>query len=249
MQHSTPRTTALALLTVLVLHGTEITARDFDVRDRGARGDGTTDDTAAIQLTIDEAVRAGGGRVVFPRSDRPYRVSGTLRIRGSHLELHGPGAILQRMPADRGGETVDLIEIRGTPAEPLEEIVIRGLVLDADYFAEKNSYRPRALRVAHAQRVLADRLRIRGVWVGLTFAIGTTDCEARDCIVQDWDNDAYSASGDGQTAGCRDIRFVRCLAFDAPDETAGGRPGFRDNAWEIEDGATGVRLVECVVAS
>ncbi len=247
MLHSTPRTTALAFLTVVVLHGVETTARDFDVHAWGARGDGTTDDTASIQLAIDEAVRAGGGRVVFPRSALPYRVSGTLSVRGSHVELYGPGAILQRMPADRGHETVDLIEVRGTPGEPLEDIVIRGLVLDADYFGEIDSYRPRALRVAHARRVLADRLRIRRVWVGLTFGPGAVECEARDCIVRDWDNDAYSASGDGQTAGCRDIRFVRCLAFDAPDETAGGRPGFRHNAWEIEDGATGVRLVECVV--
>ena len=247
MLDSTLRTIALAVLVAAIFPGGTLAARDFDVLSRGARGDGTTDDTAAIQLAIDEATQAGGGRIVFPRARRPYRISGTLAVRGSNVELHGPGAVLQRAPGDRAGQTVDLIEVRGTAERPIENVVIRGLTLDANYFEEVNSYRPRALRVSHARRVLADRLVIRRTWVGLTFGLGAEDCEARDCIASDWDNDAFSASGDGQTAGCRDVRFLRCLALDAPDANAGGRPGARNNAWEIEDGASGVRLVECVV--
>ena len=35
-------------------------AADFNVRDFGAKGDGTTKDTATIQLAIDKAVEFGG---------------------------------------------------------------------------------------------------------------------------------------------------------------------------------------------
>ena len=63
----------------------------FDVRERGAKGDGRAKDTRAIQAAIDAAARAGG-TVRFPAGDY---VSGTLRLR-SHvtLRLEGEATLL-----------------------------------------------------------------------------------------------------------------------------------------------------------
>src|SRR5688500_2449330 len=50
----------------------------FDVRQFGAQGDRSSDDTAAIQSAIDAAAEAGGGGVWFPPGD--YHTS-TLQLR------------------------------------------------------------------------------------------------------------------------------------------------------------------------
>lgn len=59
-------------------------ARDFNVMNHGAVGDGKTLDTAAIQKSIDAAALAKGGRVVFPAGTY---LSGSVRLK-SHVILH-----------------------------------------------------------------------------------------------------------------------------------------------------------------
>ncbi len=57
---------------------------DYDVMAFGAKGDGKTLDTAAIQSAIDKATQAGGGRVTLPPG---AYLSGSLHLK-SHVELH-----------------------------------------------------------------------------------------------------------------------------------------------------------------
>lgn len=59
-------------------------ARDFNLRDFGAAGDGKTLDTAAIQKAIDECSAAGGGRVV---AEGGVFVTGTVHLKNG-VELH-----------------------------------------------------------------------------------------------------------------------------------------------------------------
>jgi hypothetical protein len=69
-----------------------LTAKDFNVLDFGATGDGTTLDTAAIQRTIDAAANDGSGaRVVIPRG-RHFLVA-TLKLK-SGIDFHLEGDLL-----------------------------------------------------------------------------------------------------------------------------------------------------------
>ena len=69
---------------------TDATPLQINARDFGAIGDGSADDTAAMQAAIDAASRTGGpGRLVIPRGT--YLISKTLVIEGT-VGLHMSGA-------------------------------------------------------------------------------------------------------------------------------------------------------------
>jgi polygalacturonase len=84
------RLTLLCLLSTL-----RAATGTFDVRDFGAKGDGTAKDTAAIQQAIDAAGRQGGGAVLVPAGKY---LSGTIHLR-SNITLHlEPGAVILASP-------------------------------------------------------------------------------------------------------------------------------------------------------
>ena len=73
----------------------DLPASWYNVRHYGAKGDGATVDSPAINRAIDAAAMSGGGTVYFPPG---VYVSYTLRLK-SHVTLHlSPGCILQAGP-------------------------------------------------------------------------------------------------------------------------------------------------------
>ena len=82
----------IAILCCLLLMGASLRAADFDVRKYGAKGDGTTKNTVAIQKAIDACTKAGGGRVVL--MDGVY-LTGPIQLKdGVNLFIDGTARLL-----------------------------------------------------------------------------------------------------------------------------------------------------------
>jgi hypothetical protein len=101
-------------------------APQFDVRSHGAKGDGLSQDTRAIQAAIDAAAHAEG-TVYFPPGEY---VSGTLHLR-SHVTIHlGAGATLVASAKD---EDFDPLERRAyDPSADAETADFRFALLQGD---------------------------------------------------------------------------------------------------------------------
>ncbi|MFM7243851.1 MAG: glycoside hydrolase family 28 protein [Planctomycetaceae bacterium] len=174
--------------------------RSGSIRDHGAKGDGSADDTPAIQATIDAVAAAGGGRVVVPAG---RYLSGPLTLRSRidlHLEKDAVLLMSQRFEDYPKGSNVFLKFIA---AEGVEDVRVSGpgtidgrgkpwwdefLRLKADK-REKEFARPQAIYVSKSRRVALEEFT--------SVNPPNSHCSFRDC---------------------RDLTF-RGVTMTAPDES------------------------------
>ncbi len=94
----------------------------FDARRQfGAKGDGKTDDTAAIQKTIDAAVSASGDAIAYLPTGN-YVITSTLRIAGKNFFVGGSGWSTKLIW--KGPEGGVMVEVRDPQHVTLEDIMI-----------------------------------------------------------------------------------------------------------------------------
>jgi Ca2+-binding RTX toxin-like protein len=107
----------------------------FNVKDYGARGDGITDDTHAIQLAINAAFKAGGGEVFIPEGT--FVVSGANADGGcltlkSAVDLVGDGQGRTTLKlADGSSEDIDGI-VRTSARVQTSDVRVRDLTVDGN---------------------------------------------------------------------------------------------------------------------
>lgn len=141
----------------------DIPATRFAVTAYGAVGDGSTDNTRAVQAAIDAASRAGGGTVDFPAG---VFLCGPIRL-ASRIALHlDPKATLRMLPLDRypGGTTHPDDFINGSR---LHDIAITGGgTIDGQgapwwpYAKQKGARRPRMIKLSSCDRILIEQVTL-----------------------------------------------------------------------------------------
>jgi hypothetical protein len=108
----------------------------FNVQNFGAKGDGITDDTAAIQSAIDAAAAAGGGQVYMPTGT--YIVSGGVEpsdgclMLKSNVYLYGDGMGATTVKVADGSDTKITGVIRSAYGEETHDFGVSNLTIDGN---------------------------------------------------------------------------------------------------------------------
>ena len=251
------------MIMVLVSMSAEADSGVYDITDYGARADGQSDCSRAIGEAIAAASQAGGGQIRFPPAKQPYLISDSIELDADNLHLKGTGATVYLKDGSAVGRTspetmLHIVKINGTRDDPVENISVAGLTIDANYWGQTGGTSTwqasariagvtRGVQVNHARLVTLSDVSIRRPFVGMTFGLGAHDCVARNVIVTGFHHDGFGVTPEHVERGASNIVFRNCVAADSLSDTDGGPTGGRIKGWEIEEGAQNIKLIECEV--
>jgi hypothetical protein len=246
MKHNLPLFTALLLAPLAALHAAE--PKVFDITAYGAKSDGQTLNTAAIQKAIDACHASGGGTVLVPRG---VFVSGSLRLKSKVTLRLERDAILRGSP-DIADYTVETAELHWggfwkfaasqwrqclVYAEDAEEIGIEGPgTIDGQGGRERKVFpnakdprRPMLVRLVGCRKVTVREVNLLDPASFTTFFVHSEDIHIERVTIRS----RNSTNGDGlDFDGCKRVRIQDC-DIDAGDDGIGPKVFHPD--WPNED--------------
>jgi hypothetical protein len=246
MKHNLPLFTALLLAPLAALHAAE--PKVFDITAYGAKSDGQTLNTAAIQKAIDACHASGGGTVLVPRG---VFVSGSLRLKSKVTLRLERDAILRGSP-DIADYTVETAELHWggfwkfaasqwrqclVYAEDAEEIGIEGPgTIDGQGGRERKVFpnakdprRPMLVRLVGCRKVTVREVNLLDPASFTTFFVRSEDIHIERVTIRS----RNSTNGDGlDFDGCKRVRIQDC-DIDAGDDGIGPKVFHPD--WPNED--------------
>jgi Pectate lyase superfamily protein len=173
----------------------------FDVRTYGAKIDGTTDDTAAVQAAINAAAAVGGGTVYLPGKGYTKCKVSQIGIRSHvHLRGDGPGAS-QFFSSSSSTNMIVIDESQGS----VEQFIISDLKteggLDGLHFTHTNNTN----QLSFARGVIRNVIAVGAANAGFYLDTGCVEYRIDNCH-------AKSCGGDGFRVQSTDHFFSNCTA-------------------------------------
>lgn len=221
------------------------------VADYSATGDGTTDDTTAIQNALDAA--AGSGEVFLPAGT--YSFTGLTIQSGTTLRGAGMNATKLVLAASADSDGIRTTNTDPDTDDPDTDIVIRDLELDGNRLNQtvgggglwSSPHGPvdsftAGIRIVNGSRVLIENVYAHD-WTGYGVEIkATTKSVVRGCWFENAGDDGISVSDGGLSGSSysEDIIVSDCLSWGNGHDNAGSGSGF-----EVDDGPKWVSFVNC----
>jgi hypothetical protein len=191
---------------VVAMFPASLVGQPLNVRDFGARGDGKTDDTAAVQRAIRALPLDGGGVLVFPKGT--YLVT-TVELTAGATYCGEQGAVVMR-PANQGKWTRTFVG-RYSGEKDSQPLVIRDLTFDGNS-QQQGAYEKYQLEQAHLIFLAGDAAmpgRLNAVVENCRFINGVADglsvyvnvnVKVRHCEATDVFRGGFVLTGGNSTA-------------------------------------------------
>jgi hypothetical protein len=155
----------------------------INVKDYGATGNGSTDDTAGIQAAINAANTAGGGTVYIPPGI--YVVATSVPLRPlSNVKIQGSGEASVLTTAAITGTGVNIFQGINSPSSVLTDVEICDLKIDGSHVTASsyNSSQGKGIFLEYCERLKIHGVYMYGTW---TSGFGTdflVDSEIDRCV-------------------------------------------------------------------
>lgn len=220
------------IFALLVFRPSSFAQIKLDVREHGAKGDGATLDSKAIQSVIESCAANGGGQVLFP----PGRyLSGTIRLRSKvtlHLEAgarligttnlneYSQPIVPAYMPEAKWGKWHRGLIV----AESAEDIAITGEgIIDGnkvlDPSGEERMRGPHTIIFIDCKRFTLRDVTIVDAANYAVFFQASDDVEVRDVkIVGGWDGVHWRGAPE---RWCNNVKIIGCQIYTGDDAIAG----------------------------
>lgn len=231
------RLAALAEKYNAALDELDLTAKVYNVRAYGARGDGTTDDTAAIQAAIDAACTAGGGTVLLPVGT--YKTTDRLDVyaSGVHLRGDGRGAVIRPTYGTVGAAQIGILlcsDASSINPTEISNLSVSNITIE---YASCGPNDAAGLQVNGCRDFVVEVVTVKGDGVGMGGA--KTDgfalaYNSRDGVLKDCVADGLSKPG-FYLAQATNIKLANCTSRDNYGTVVTSVPGFSlGNARNVE---------------